>query len=217
MILVEKQRARLIIAYKNFGANRGLSHIGLGESAIQTARYLRAHGYIVEVWPILSATDLETKLDADRQLQAVHRHVPISHVVISAPWIPTADLQKLVAVNFDIEFAVNSHSNIGFLQADPGALKLLREDSQLEQAFPNFHIAGISSRFVSWWGQTYQTSMYWLPNLYPIHPCKVPKKMWSPASLLRIGCFGAARSYKNVLTSAAAALEIAVRLRVPDL
>jgi len=59
--------------------------------------------------------------------------------------------------------------------------------------------------------------MYWLPNLYPINPCKVPKKMWSPGSLLRIGCFGAARSYKNVLTSAAAALEIAVRLRVPDL
>jgi glycosyltransferase involved in cell wall biosynthesis len=218
MIIVEKQRARLILAYKNFGANKGLSHIGLGVSAMQTARYLRERGYLVEVWPILGAGDLQAKLDNDRETQAVHRHVPISHVVISAPWIPTLDIQKLIAVNFDIEFAVNSHSNIGFLQADPNALRLLREDSQLEQQFSNFHVAGISARFVEWWERTYQTIMYWLPNLYPIDPCKIPHKMWSgSAGVLRIGCFGAIRPYKNVLTAAAAALEIAVRLRVDDL
>lgn len=206
---------RLAIAYKNFGANKGLSHIGLGVSAMQNARALRALGYIVEIWPILSQTDLAYRLHVDRNNARSPHHIPVSHVVISAPWIPTADLANLVHQYSDVEFVVVSHSNIGFLQADPQAINLLRSGSELEQAAPNFHIGANSAKFKLWWTSTYGTAMLLLPNMYPFHSVR-QKPMWS-GGRLRIGCFCAIRPYKNVLTAAAAALEVGTRLRVSDL
>src|ERR1019366_6508891 len=87
---------RLAICYKNFDANRGLSHIGLGVAAMQNARALRALGYIVEIWPILSGADLAQQLAADRETARLPHHVPVTHVVISAPWIPVAQLASIV-------------------------------------------------------------------------------------------------------------------------
>lgn len=209
------QTARLAIAYHNFAAGRGISHIGLGVSAIQNAKALRTAGYIVEIWPILSAVDLASRLYNDRQTAIFQHHVPVTHVVISAPWIPTAALSPIINRYVDTEFTVISHSNIGFLQADPRAIELLREGSSLEQAAPNFHIAANSSRFHAWWLATYQTPMLVLPNMYPFDSVR-HKPLWS-GGRLRIGCFGAIRPYKNVLTAAAAALTVGVRLRSTDL
>lgn len=206
---------RLAIAYKNFGANKGLSHIGLGVSAMQNARALRALGYIVEIWPILSPVDLSNRLLQDREAAKLQHHVPVSHVVISAPWIPTSELGRLAYQYSDVEFVVVSHSNIGFLQADPQAINLLRSGSELEQAVPNFHIAANSAKFMQWWTATYGTRMLLIPNLYPFDSVR-HKPLWS-GGRLRIGCFCAVRPYKNVLTAAAAALEVGVRLRVTDL
>ena len=45
----------LILAYKNFAANRNISHIGLGVAALNTAKVLRREGVKTEVWPIVSA------------------------------------------------------------------------------------------------------------------------------------------------------------------
>lgn len=214
-IVTAKLRPRVVIAYKNFGAFKGLSHIGLGVSAMQNARMLREHHIFAEVWPITSAQELEQKLQVDKHYEQQAHHVPISHVVISAPWIPTQQLAQLVMKYSTIEFAVVSHSNIGFLQADPGAIKLLREGSELEQSNPNFHIAANSRKLVTWWEATYGTDMLHLPNMYPFSG-RIPRRQWQ-GGFLRIGCFCAIRPYKNVLTAAAAALEIGVRLRVTQL
>lgn len=206
---------RLAICYKNFSANRGLSHIGLGVAAMQNARALRALGYIVEIWPILSAADLASQLAADRELAKLPQHLPVTHVVISAPWIPTVQLTPIVRQYSATEFVVVSHSNIGFLQADPTAIQVLRSGSELEQAAPNFHIAANSDKFQTWWLAAYGTRMLLLPNLYPFDSVR-HKPAWT-GGRLRIGCFCAIRPYKNVLTAAAAALEVGVRLRVTDL
>lgn len=207
--------ARLAISYKNFAAARGLSHIGLGVSAMQNARALRESGTIAEVWPISSPEDLGRQLAADRESAKLAHHVPVSHVVISAPWIPTAMLADWAHRYTDLEFAVVSHSNIGFLQADPRAITLLREASELEQGAGNFHVAANSEKFVQWWRATYSTPMLVLPNMYPF--AGVPQKPGWRGGRLRIGCFCAIRPYKNVLTAAAAALEVATRLRCSDL
>ena len=107
----------VILAYKNFAANRNISHIGLGVAAINTAKVLRREGIKAEVWPVVSADDLRGRLTA----------APSNHVIISAPWIPTADLQAL-SIDFpDTQFAINCHSNVGFLQADRNGVKLVRE------------------------------------------------------------------------------------------
>jgi hypothetical protein len=128
---------KVILAYKNFAANRNISHIGLGVAAINTAKVLRHVGINTEVWPILSPADLAAKLAV----------TPAEHVIISAPWIPTTDLQELCIGHPDTQFAVNCHSNVGFLQADRNGVKLLREAMDLEMGNSNFHLAGNSQRF----------------------------------------------------------------------
>jgi glycosyltransferase involved in cell wall biosynthesis len=114
-----------------------------------------------------------------------------------------------------LEIAVVSHSNIGFLQADPRAIELLRQGAELGQGCPNFHVAGNSQRFQTWWQATYNTAMTLLPNMYPMDSARA-RPMWQTGTL-RLGCFCAIRPYKNVLTAAAAALEVGQRLRVSDL
>src|SRR5450631_1746744 len=100
----------VVIAYKNFAANRNISHIGLGVAALNTAKVLRRAGIKTTVWPILSAADLRARL----------RQEPAEHVLIAAPWIPTVELQSLSNEFTETYFAVTCHSNVGFLQADPG-------------------------------------------------------------------------------------------------
>jgi glycosyltransferase involved in cell wall biosynthesis len=182
---------------------------------MQNSRALRALGYIVEIWPILSAADLASQLAADRELAKLAHHIPVTHVVISAPWIPTAQLAAIVRQYSSTEFIVVSHSNIGFLQADPTAIDVLRSGSELEQAAPNFHIGANSDKLATWWRATYGTRMLLLPNMYPFDSVR-HKPRWTGGTL-RIGCFCAIRPQKNVLTAAAAALEVGVRLRVTDL
>jgi len=216
MLRTQPKVPRLAIAYKNFAAAQNVSHIGLGVSATQNAKALRAAGYIVEIWPINSFADLQKLVAADLVASALPQHIPLTHLVISAPWIPTADLATLAGKYPPIEMAVVSHSNIGFLQADPRAIELLRQGADLGQGYPNFHVAGNSQRFQSWWQATYGTAMLLLPNMYPLGPpARLPRR-WT-GSTLRMGCFCAIRPYKNVLTAAAAALEVGQRLRVSDL
>ena len=156
MLRVQHHTPRLAIAYKNFAAAQNVSHIGLGVSATQNAKALRAAGYIVEIWPIRSFADLQTLMKAEVQARTLAHHIPLSHLVISAPWIPTTNLASPTSQNPDREIAVVSHSNIGFLQADPGAIELLRQGSELDQGCPNFHIAANSQGFQTWWLSTYE-------------------------------------------------------------
>ena len=82
-------QTQIILAYKNFAANRFVSHIGLGVTAMNSAKSLRAMGHNAEVWPIVSSQELRTRLSAPIQTE------PATHVVISAPWIPTLELASL--------------------------------------------------------------------------------------------------------------------------
>lgn len=155
MLRVQHHTPRLAIVYKNFAAAQNVSHIGLGVSATQNAKALRAAGYIVD-WPISSFADLQTLMKAEVQARTLAHHIPLSHLVISAPWIPTTNLASPTSQNPDREIAVVSHSNIGFLHADRGAIELLRQGSELEQGCPNFHIAANSPGFQTWWQSTYE-------------------------------------------------------------
>ena len=75
----------IVLAYKNFAARRNISHIGLGVAAINTAKVLQRDGIPTEVWPIISAADLRQRLEKK----------PSHQVIISAPWIPTLEMQAL--------------------------------------------------------------------------------------------------------------------------
>jgi len=192
---------RVILAYKNFAANRNISHIGLGVAAMNTAKVLRQHGLAVDVFPIVNAAELETRLGPD-----------VSHVVVSAPWIPTAEWQRIVQRHTDVHFAVNCHSNVGFLHADANGVKLVREAMDVERGTWNFHVAGNSLKFCRWVADTYRTPCQFLPNLYYLDPVPLPRRPIFSGGLLRIGAFGATRPLKNFMSAAGAAVEVAAQL-----
>ena len=129
---------QVVLAYKNFAANRAISHIGLGVTALNTAKSLRDAGVNADVWPITSAAELRT----------APAETPASHVVISAPWIQTNDLAHLCAEFKETQFAVTCHSNLGFLQADPSAMRLVREGLELRRTTWNFRMAANCARLV---------------------------------------------------------------------
>lgn len=198
---------RIILAYKNFAANRHISHIGLGVTALNTAKFLRAAGLLAEVWAIVDPQELHSRLAA---AEGVH---PVTHVVISAPWIATFELATLASEHPETQFAVNCHSNLGFLQADPSAMRLVREGSDLERTTWNFRVAANNERMTRWIVDAYGVSSTWLPNLYHLDaPCKLARTPFQGGTL-RIGAFGATRPLKNFMTAAGAAVQIAAATR----
>jgi hypothetical protein len=194
----------VVLAYKNFAANRNISHIGLGVAAMNTAKVLRRADIKTDVWPILSAADLRVRL----------RSVPVEQVIISAPWIPATELQSLAGEFTDTQFAVNCHSNVGFLQADRNGVKLLRETIEVEMGTHNVHVAGNSRRFCDWVRSAFGVPCAYLPNLYYLDARPNPHRAFT-AGTLRVGAFGATRALKNLMSAAGAAVEIARNFRVP--
>lgn len=194
---------KIVLAYKNFAAHRNISHIGLGVSAINTVKVLRRRGIRAEVWPILHARDLKQRLSAECA----------SHVVIAAPWIPSSDLQDLLVANPEVKFAVNCHSNVGFLQADPNGVKLVREAMEIEAGSHNFHLAGNSQKFCKWIRHSFGSPCTYLPNLYYLENVHHPHRPLFCTGTLRIGAFGATRPLKNFMSAAGAALELSRTLK----
>jgi hypothetical protein len=124
------------------------------------------------------------------------------------------ELQALANDFTDTDFAVNCHSNVGFLQADRNGVKLMREVMELELGTHNIRLAGNSRRFCHWVQSAFGTGCTYLPNLYWLNTQPMPRKPFESGTL-RIGVFGATRPLKNLMSAAGAALEIAHNLRVP--
>ena len=194
---------KLVLAYKNFAAHHNISHIGLGVSALNTTKVLRRLGISTEVWPILSGAELRERLSTE----------PASHVVISAPWIPSTEIQKLISAHQATHFAVNCHSNVGFLQADSNGVRLVREAMEIEAGAFNFQLAGNSLKFCKWVRSAYSRPCTHLPNLYYLDRDFIPSRPLFSGGTLRIGAFGATRPLKNFMSAAGAALEISRRLK----
>ena len=189
---------RLILAYKNFAANQNISHIGLGVSALNTCKVLRRAGIMADVWPVVTAKDLRDRLKSD----------PATHVVVCAPWISSVEMQSLALAHPNTRFAVNCHSNVGFLQADSNGVRLIREAMEVEMAFHNFHLGGNSAKFCKWIRSAYMRPCTYLPNLYYLESNVLPWRPLYNGGTLRIGAFGATRPLKNLMSAAGAALEI---------
>ncbi len=211
----QRQAVRVAHVYKNFAAAKGISHIGLGVAGNLTSKTLRSHGIDSEVWPCNTYEDIVQRLDgAQRQATARGQH-PVSHVVISAPWVPTLKLQVLLCAYPDVQFAVVSHSNVGFLAADPNGIQLLREGIDLEAGYHNFALAGNCQKFCHAWHAMYGTKTTYLPNLYDVSSIRNVglRNPWERGHVLRIGIFGATRPLKNMVSAAAAATQLGQTLR----
>lgn len=192
---------KLLLVHKNFGAIKGLSHIGLGVAALNTSLTLRKAGFDVDTLAITDPNQLR---------QAIRLSRNVTHVVISAPWILPVHMKTLCLTFPKIQFVMNCHSNVGFLMADPNGTRILRESFNLA---PNFHISANSFKMSKWIEAAYGIKALFLPNLYYLHREKPkPKKM---GDVLNIGIFGAIRPLKNIVSAAGAAIVISRRLNKP--
>lgn len=199
-------RVQLLLCYKNFAANPNISHIGLGVSALNTAKVLKRHGVTVRACAINSVVDLDAFL---------RTHPNTTHVVISAAWLPVLDLGKLVINHSEVEFVVNIHSNVGFLQADSNGVDLLRHYVHLQKELLNFRVSGNNLQFTDWLSEAYSVAALYLPNLYYLDHTTITNRPLYNGGTIRIGAFGACRALKNFLTAAGAAISISKEMRVP--
>ena len=195
----------VVLCYKNFAAIAGISHIGLGVAALNVAKILMRHGIKASVLPIGNVQALDAFLAKDPS---------VTHVEVAAPWIASRDLQALTFKYHNVKFAINCHSNVGFLQADTNGVKLLREYLDVEMGSLNFNVAGNSSKFVRWIRSAYQAPCVYLPNMYYLDYAVNPNKPSYSGGVLRIGAFGATRPQKNLMSAAGAALELHEELKV---
>lgn len=206
--------ARIALVYKS-ADKLGYSPTGLGITATQTAKALRAHGIWAEAWPCTSGEALRERLHHADGHAVERQEVEPTHVVIYAPWIPTELLASIAEELPNILFVVTSHSNFGFLAADPHAVKLMRETADLQLTTHNVRAGGNCRRFTDAATEVLGVDVEYLPNLMPLgEHWPRPRAAWAGDSL-RLGLFGAARILKNGLTAAAAACTLAHTLRVP--
>lgn len=207
--------ARVALVHRSW-AGKGVSHIGLGVSAAATAKTLRAHGIWAEVWPVESARDLAERLRQTHTHCREHHEVAPTHVILQAPWMATCDLAMLAGEFPEIAFCVVCHSNVGFLSADPHAIRLLRDAADLQLMSHNIFVAGNAKKFSDWATAAWGVHVSWLPNLYAMNEVfPRPGRTWDGQRALRLGLFGANRPLKNHLSGAAAAVELSAKLCVP--
>jgi hypothetical protein len=198
----------IILAYKNFSKEADISHIGLGVTAQYTAKTLTTNGYFAQAKPFFGADDMTLYL---RKMETSNR--PVSHVIIMAQWILTKYLAAMVREFPEIQFSVKCHSNAAFLQAEPPAIKLIREAIDLETGTTNFKFASNNARLCEALYHMYGRPILYLPNLYYIHGMEpVLRPAWNGGTL-RIGCFGSLRVYKNFSTAIAASIQLTQDLK----
>lgn len=198
--------ASVLFLYRNFRLrpDANLSHVGLGVSASHIARLLHAEGV---------HTDVAGAWDPAEVAVLLRNRPYLTHVVVEAPWIPLAVMNALLGEFPGIEFVVRCHSQLAFLQVDPGAFALMRGYLALQRGGQRIRIAGNATRFTHAMSALYGPCLY-LPNGYFLDG-KTPRNR-SPnlRGTIRVGSFGATRVLKNHLTSAAAALIAAKDLGV---
>lgn len=196
--------SKILICYKNFSKDCNVSHIGLGVTAQYTAKTLRSQRVNAVATPIYGADDLG---------EIIRKDATISHVVICAFWIPTKNLADLARRYPEVKFALNCHSNVGFLQAEPPAIKLLREAIDLETGTSNVFASVNNRRLRAILQNMYGRPVQFLPNLYYLHGREpIHRPCWNGGKI-RIGAFGSMRVYKNFSSAVCAAIEISFQMR----
>jgi hypothetical protein len=195
---------RALLVYKNMAQNRmTTSHVGLGVTATNIQKHLLVSGVSSDVTPVFDGYELD-------KILATSNH---THVVMFAPWVDTNFLQGLIRKYPKKFFAVTYHSNVGFLQADAYAVRLLKEQLQLMKINHNFSVGVNSNRLLRSIQLAFGSSVAYLPNAYPV-ASQNTRSHYSKGQKLRIGIYGAIRPQKNLLSAAWAATIIGSHLGV---
>ena len=200
----DKKAAHVLIVYRDVQKMGPYSHKALGVNAMHTAKVLRKNGIradVIGAWP------------ANTIAGEVSKYPSATHVVIEAPWVFPQTMWELIRRFPNIHWLVRTHSQIGFLQVEPGAVDNLRELIHMQDGELNLSVAANSSRLAYFVENVYQGRCVHLPNLYDMERVTAKTSEAHDHRKLVIGAFGALRLLKNHSTSASAAMLIARRCR----
>jgi hypothetical protein len=212
-VFPRQESIRVVQAVKNFAAIKGVSHIGLGVTALNNMRVLRANGIRCEVWSIQTATELQAQLAHGRRQWEHTGDVPISHLVVSAPWITPEQFRWFCGTYPNIEFVLENHSGCAFLSIDRRGVRNIRACIDLQCATPNRKVAANNTRVCDWLSNSFGFQALYLPNLYDTSVF-APYAKKPIGDTLRLGSFGATRALKNQFVAAQAAVQLGRQLGV---
>lgn len=195
----------VLLFYKHFAKYvPGMSHIGLGNNALFTAKCLKELG--VTARPVGVNT-------VDHVRQAVRANPGTTHAVVEGTWFPPADLEQLAAEFPAVEWTCREHSQLSFLVVQRNGIEYARGYGAIHDRTLNFVFSANSERFCRYWRHAYNQPCPFLPNLYPLAHTPHPRhRRANVRDVLRVSAFGAQRVLKNHTTAAAAALLLARRL-----
>lgn len=194
--------AHVMIFYRNFMAEnpKMFCHVGLGINSLHTTKILRNNKLRTDVYGVWTAAHIETHLT---------NNPTVTHVLIEAPWVSIEQLQLLLFKFPQVHFIIRAHSQIGFLQVEAGAIKLIRDMLSMQDGVLNLTVAANSIQLSNFIEQTYNVHCLYLPNLYTMERINRKKGTSHDHKILRISSFGAIRLLKNHTSAAAASLMIA--------
>jgi hypothetical protein len=195
------KNAHILIVYRNFMiGSPNFCHVGLGVNALHTAKVLRKHKVRTDVFGVWTSEHIEDVLT---------KNPTATHCIIEAPWISAEKLNVILMKYPHVHFIVRSHSQIGFLQVEAGAIKIIRDLLSLQDLVLNLTVSANSLRLSNFIERTYKGKCLYLPNLYDLDRVHTKHHKSHSHKLLRISSFGAMRLLKNHTTAAAAAMMIA--------
>lgn len=181
----------------------GTSMMGLGVNCLNSLAVLKRLGIVANASAVWDASDVEAE---------IVKYNPRS-VIIEAPWIEIPDLLHICTTHPKVHFYVRCHSNLAFLQVEPGAINLIRETILYSESLLNLNMASNSFSFCQFVEEVYHGRCVYLPNLYNYERIAT-KRVVVPTHVLKVGSFGAIRLQKNHISGAGAALILARRLGI---
>lgn len=206
------EKAHVAIFYRNFLTRGGgnYCHVGLGVNGMHTCKVLRKHHIRADLFGVWEPRDIDNHL-AGTALNGEFggSHNSVTHAVIEAPWVPADKLYALMCKYPTVHFLVRNHSQIGFLQVEAGAVKMVRDYFRLQDSSMNFTYAANNERYCEYAERVYHGRCLLLPNLYDLDRPHRKQPRQHNDRLLRIASFGSLRLLKNHTSSAAAAQLIA--------
>ncbi len=193
-------RVLLIYRNKHYG-KAGVAALGLGVNCRHTLSVLKRLGISACAEAVWTPSDIHI---------VVAKHSP-DYAIIEAPWVSTDEILNICKTYPNTHFLIRCHSNLAFLQVEPGAINLIRETILYSESMLNLNMASNSKNFCDFIEQTYHGQCVYLPNLYDMERVE-RKRIVIPNHVLKCGSFSAIRLQKNLITGAGASLLLARRL-----
>ncbi|MCK9459658.1 MAG: hypothetical protein M0R80_08470 [Proteobacteria bacterium] len=180
---------------------------GLFNSASFVASYLRSQGHDAKVINAIDGNNV------DRIVTEFNPHF----VIIEALWITPEKMRELLDIprHKNRLWIIRIHSKLTFLASEGMAFEWFAGYRELMKAHKNLYVAPNTSELTEDLENIFKLRSIFLPNVYTNESMNLLEHEQHNDNphlhkqVINIGCFGAIRPMKNILTQAIAAVEFA--------